>query len=68
MSRFKRVLEGGVVDTGLQLPHRPEYHVDAIVGKRRKAQQIGTGFYEWPLWKAHPSWDQLQHELAKKKE
>ena len=48
-----RLLDGGVRDTGANLPYRDESVVDRIVGVRRKAQQIGTAFYDWPLWQAY---------------
>jgi hypothetical protein len=67
MPRYKpdKSLSGGITDTGVTLPYRDSTVVDTIVGKRRRAQQVGTGFYEWPLWKAYPTWNQFNELLAK---
>ena len=46
------------------MPYRDPTAVERIVGKRRKAVQIGTGFYPWPLWQAYPTWQQYNEQLA----
>ena len=50
---------------GENLPFRDPKVIETIVGKRRRAVQIGTGFWDWPLWTAHPTWHQVQEQLAK---
>jgi hypothetical protein len=30
--------------------------------------QIGTGFWEWPLWRAYPTWDLFNKMLADERE
>lgn len=57
---------GTVVGTGRELGFRDPTVVETIVGKRRKAMQIGTGFFEWPLWTAFPTWHQVQGKLRNK--
>jgi hypothetical protein len=46
------------------LPYRAESDVDRDLNPRRKAQQIGTGFFEWPLWRAFPTWPQHLERAA----
>jgi hypothetical protein len=46
------------------LPYRAETDVDRQLNPRRKAQQIGTGFFEWPLWRAFPTWPQQLERAA----
>jgi hypothetical protein len=46
------------------LPFRAEADVDKDLNPRRKAQQIGTGFFEWPLWRAFPTWPQHLERVA----
>lgn len=48
---------------GKPLPFRDPTTVERLIGKRRRAQQIGTGFYEWPLWQAHPTWHQFHDAI-----
>jgi hypothetical protein len=30
--------------------------------------QLGTGFYEWPIWQAYPTWQQFHIEIANERE
>lgn len=50
---------------GENFPFRDPKAIETIVGKRRRAVQIGTGFWDWPLWTAHPTWHQVQEQLAR---
>jgi hypothetical protein len=36
------------------LPYREDAAVDKVVGKKRAAVQIGTAFWDWPLWRRYP--------------
>lgn len=54
-------------DKSAILPYRDPLFVDKVVGKIRKAVQVGTGFWEWPLWKAHPTWAQYNEQLAQER-
>ena len=58
---------GVLRDTGQVLPYRDPQAVERIVGKVRKAVQIGTGFFEWPIWKAYPTWNQFNEQLAQER-
>lgn len=60
--------KGVVRDTGKQLPFREQEFVDRVVGLKRKAVQMGTGFWEWPLWRAYPTWDLFHKMLADERE
>jgi hypothetical protein len=46
------------------MPYRADTDVDRDLNPRRKAQQIGTGFFEWPLWRAFPTWPQHLERVA----
>ena len=67
MRRHNKYLVGGIRDTGQQLPYRDPNAVDGIVGKKRNAYQVGTGFFEWPLWQHYRTWVQYLDEVASKK-
>ena len=49
---------------GLEMHYRDPGVIEGIVGRQKKAVQIGTGFWEWPLWKAYPTWTQWQERIA----
>jgi hypothetical protein len=51
-------------DTTVVLPYRDPTVIERLVGKKRAAVQIGTGFWEWPLWQAYPTWCQFNEQLA----
>ena len=63
-----RITKGVISDTGKQLPFREQAFVDRIVGLKRKAVQMGTGFWEWPLWRAYPTWDLFNKMLAEERD
>ena len=63
-----RLLKGGISDTGKPLPPREVTSVDIVLGMRRRAVQVGTAFFEWPLWKAYPSWHQFQQQISEERE
>jgi hypothetical protein len=51
-------------DEPYPIPYRDPLTVEKIVGKIRKAVQIGTAFFDWPLWRAYSTWDQYNEQLA----
>jgi hypothetical protein len=55
-------------DEPFPIPYRDPVTVEKIIGKIRKAVQVGTGFFEWPLWRAHPTWHQFHDELNAERE
>ena len=55
-----KLLTGGVRDSGAVMPHRDETVVRQIIGTVRKAVQIGTAFFSWPIAQAYPTWHQFQ--------
>jgi hypothetical protein len=59
-----KLLSGGISDTGRTLPPREVTAVDRIIGLRRRAVQIGTSFFDWPIWKAYPTWHQYNQQIA----
>jgi hypothetical protein len=69
MPRFiDRYLNGGISNTGEQLPYRDSGVVDVIVGVKRKAVQVGTAFWNWPIWQAYPQWHQFQQQISEERE
>lgn len=46
------------------LNYRDPNIIDTIVGKARRAVQIGTAFFDWPLWRAYPTWHQYDEQIA----
>lgn len=64
--RYDKYLKRGIVDTGKELPFRPEDAIDRDLGKRRHAYQIGTSFWGWPLWERYRTWHQYMAEKVKK--
>ena len=63
---FKRG-PGVLRDTGSQLPYRDPLAVERIVGRIRKAVQVGTAFWDWPICKAFPTWNQFHEQLAQER-
>jgi hypothetical protein len=51
-----------------ELPYRPEEAIDKAVGKRRNAQQVGTAFFSWPLWRHYRTWVQHLDDVAERRE
>jgi hypothetical protein len=55
-------------DEPIPIPYRDPGAVERIVGKIRRAVQVGTGFYAWPLWQRYPTWHQYNQQLADERE
>lgn len=55
-------------DEPFPIPYRDPLTIERIVGKIRKAVQLGTGFYDWPLWKRYPTWHQYNQQIADERE
>lgn len=65
--RTNKILAGGIKDTGQPLPYRSDDAVDKVVGKRRRAVQLGTAFFGWPLWERYRTWTQHLDDVAQKR-
>lgn len=63
-----RILKGGISDTGKPLPDREVTLVDVVLGMRRRAVQIGTAFFSWPIAQAYPTWHQFQQQIAEERQ
>lgn len=50
------------------LPFRDPSAIERIVGVVRKAVQLGTGFYDWPLWQRYPTWQQYNQQISDERE
>lgn len=50
------------------LVYRDPEAIERDVGKKRKAQQVGTSFFDWPLWQRYPSRVQFDEQLAAERE
>jgi hypothetical protein len=53
--------------TGAPLPYRDPQRIDAAVGTKRKAFQMGTAFWNWPIWQAYPTWHQFQKQISEER-
>jgi hypothetical protein len=64
----QKPMSGGIIHHEPPMPHRDEGAVRAIIGVARKAVQVGTAFFDWPIWQRYPTWHQFQKSIAEERE
>ena len=67
MYKLGKLRNDGVGEHGAVMPHRDEAVVRQIIGTVRKAVQIGTAFFSWPIAQAYPTWHQFQQQIAEER-